>query len=202
MGSSPSTSAKGNNLLPLLNQQKGSFDNNPADACCDGTIVPNSHSGDDASSCGPPRRTSGQDVQLISRLLLPIYYTEDTLTDEERVKVVKSWKQIAGGRSEEFLRVKKLHPDMEENTSVDYFGNIFCQRFMEVHPMSKPMFTKSAKKQGSLFFRMISFTISSLEDGEKFDKTFLAMANSHNRIGVRAVECKYDDVIVLLQLKD
>ncbi len=130
------------------------------------------------------------DTALVSKLLLPIYYIDEVLNDVEKEKAIKSWKLIAGGRAEEFLRLKKLNPDMPEATSVDYFGNVFCERFMEVHPMSKSMFTKSAKKQGSLFFRMISFTISSLDDGDKFEKTFLTMANSHNRIGVRAVECK------------
>ncbi len=136
------------------------------------------------------------DTTLVAKLLLPIYYTDALLEDHEKDKAIKSWKQIASGRTDEFLRLKKLHPDMPETTSVDYFGNVFSERFVEVHPLSKPMFTKSPKRQASVFFRMIAFTVASLDDGEKFEKTFLTMANAHNRIGVRAVECKL--LIVIL----
>lgn len=130
------------------------------------------------------------DEDTVVRLLLPVYFTNDTLTPEDIELVAKSWKLIAGNQVPLFSQMKKLDPSVTAQSCIEYFGDEFSRRFLEVHPLAKSMFTKSTMKQGSLFSRMISFTVKALDDTDKFDKTFATMTTSHNRMGVRAVECK------------
>eukprot|EP01033_Poteriospumella_lacustris_P016117 gene16117-biopygen7250 len=96
---------------------------------------------------------------------------------------------IATGHCAEFYRLKKADPaTITCSTPMEFFGNRFIKRFFEVHPIAAPMFSKSSMKQGTLFFRMIAFTIAALDDDSKFDSQFVALAKSHNRMGIRAVE--------------
>eukprot|EP01033_Poteriospumella_lacustris_P008384 gene8384-biopygen3783 len=96
---------------------------------------------------------------------------------------------IASGQAAEFYRLKKADPaNVPCSTPMEFFGNRFIQRFFEVHPIAAPMFSKTSMKQGTLFFRMVSFTIAALDDDSKFDSQFVTLAKSHNRMGIRAVE--------------
>lgn len=79
------------------------------------------------------------------------------------------------------------------HTLMEFFGNRFVKRFIEVHPVVKHMFNKNTVKQGTLFFRMISFTVTALDDESKFESQFAALVKTHNRMGIRAVECKLRD---------
>lgn len=132
-----------------------------------------------------------RDIGQLSKIIMPIYFTEDSISEDEREKVTKSWKSIATGQAAEFYRLKKSDPtNVPCATPMEFFGNRFVKRFFEVHPVAKPMFSKTSMKQGSLFFRMIAFTVAALDDDSKFESQFIALAKSHNRMGIRSVECK------------
>lgn len=125
-------------------------------------------------------------------LLMPIYYTSSPLLPHEREQAIKAWKLVANGLAPEFHRLKKQNADVVHETSPpEFFGNQLVKRFIAVHPVSQHMFSNTTTKQGTLFFRMISFLMSSLEDEERFESHFMMLARTHNRMGVRAVECKY-----------
>eukprot|EP01033_Poteriospumella_lacustris_P011176 gene11176-biopygen5024 len=125
----------------------------------------------------------------MSAVLMPIYFIEDPITEVEKDKAVRSWRMIASGQAAEYYRLKKVDPvNTPCATPMEFFGNRFIQRFLEVHPIAAPMFSKSSMKQGTLFFRMVAFTIAALDDDSKFDSQFVTLAKSHNRMGIRAVE--------------
>eukprot|EP01033_Poteriospumella_lacustris_P017370 gene17370-biopygen7802 len=120
---------------------------------------------------------------------MPIYYVEEPITTEEKEKAIRSWKLVASGQAAEFYRLKKADPvNIPCSSPMEFFGNRFIQRFFEVHPIAAPMFSKTSMKQGTLFFRMIAFTIAALDNDAKFDSQFVTLAKSHNRMGIRAVE--------------
>lgn len=130
------------------------------------------------------------------KALMPIYYTKDLISPAEQEKVVKSWKIIASGQAAEFYRLKKADPDhVTGQTPMEFFGFSLVRRFIEVHPVVQHMFNKNIVKQGTLFFRMIAFTIAALDDESKFDSQFVQLAKTHNRMGIRAVECKFIDLV-------
>ena len=140
----------------------------------------------------PTEDTHGnaRSIEELSNVLMPIYFIEEPISNEEKEKAVRSWKMIASGQAAEFYRLKKADPaNVPCSTPMEFFGNRFIQRFFEVHPIAAPMFSKTSMKQGTLFFRMISFTIAALDDDSKFDSQFVTLAKSHNRMGIRAVEC-------------
>lgn len=130
------------------------------------------------------------EAELI-KVLMPIYYTSDPILPIEQEKAVKSWKLIASGQAAEFYRLKKADPvEITCQTPMEFFGNRLVKRFIEVHPVVQHMFNKNTLKQGTLFFRMIAFTMAALDDESKFDSQFITLAKTHNRMGIRAVECK------------
>eukprot|EP01033_Poteriospumella_lacustris_P016116 gene16116-biopygen7249 len=139
----------------------------------------------------PVQDKSGKsrNVSELTDVLMPIYYVDEPISEYEKDKAIKSWKMIATGQAPEFYRLKKADPEnVTCLTPMEFFGDRFIQRLFEVHPIAAPMFSKSSMKQGTLFFRMIAFTIAALDNDGKFDSQFVALAKSHNRMGIRAVE--------------
>jgi hemoglobin-like flavoprotein len=75
---------------------------------------------------------------------------------------------------------------------MEYWANRFIKRLVEIHPTCQSMFSKTSAKQGRLLMNMISLLIEEVEEEsqEKFKKTLQTLAHCHNRVGVRAAECK------------
>mmetsp|Transcript_3085 Transcript_3085/g.2065 ORF Transcript_3085/g.2065 Transcript_3085/m.2065 type:complete len:265 (+) Transcript_3085:38-832(+) len=139
----------------------------------------------------PVQTPAGRSIneEELCKVLMPIYYTSEPITVVEQEKAVRAWKVIASGQAAEFYRLKKADPvNVTCQTPMEFFGNRLVKRFIEVHPVVKHMFNKNTLKQGTLFFRMIAFTISALDDESKFDSQFVTLAKTHNRMGIRAVE--------------
>jgi hemoglobin-like flavoprotein len=131
----------------------------------------------------------GGSEQDIINFCMPIYYTSTPLLPHEKDRAIKCWKSISNGQAPEYFRLKTTDPvNTPCKTPMDFFGNRFYRRLLEVHPTCQSMFTKSTMKQGTLLLRMISFAISELDNDEKFEKTYRTLAQSHNRVGVKAVE--------------
>lgn len=124
--------------------------------------------------------------------VMPIYYSKAPLLPHEKEQAIKAWRYISAGQSPEFFRLKKEDPNnVPCKSPMEFFGNQFYRRLLEVHPTCRGLFTKSTMKQGQLLLRMISFAVSELdEDESKFIKTFQNLATCHNKIGVKACECK------------
>ena len=132
-------------------------------------------------------------VDEIVRFILPIYHVKVPLLPYEREKLVKSWKLLTNNHATEFYRMKKEDPvNTPCSTPMEYFANRFYRRLVEIHPTCQPMFSKSSAKQGRLLMNMFSLIVGEVEEDsqEKFKKTLQTLATCHNRVGVRAAECK------------
>lgn len=137
--------------------------------------------------------------------VMPIYYSKVPLLPEEKDKAIKAWKYISTGQSPEFFRLKKEDPNnVPCKSPMEFFGNQFYRRLLEVHPTCRGLFTKSTMKQGQLLLRMISFALSELDENDdaKFLKTFQNLASCHNKIGVKAVECEYLCIVFIVNCSE
>lgn len=135
------------------------------------------------------------DKDLLVRLLMPIYYTTSPLLPHEKDRALKAWKLVSSGLAPAFHRRKKEDPLNTPCASPpEFFGQRLVMRFISVHPVSQQMFSFTTVKQGSLFYRMIAFIAATLDEEDKFEAHFTLLARTHNRMGVRAVECKWVSV--------
>lgn len=125
--------------------------------------------------------------------VMPIYYTEEPITPHELEAALKVWKMILNNRSEHFLALKRANTDkdvQEAENCMDYFMHNFYLRLFDIHPNCQKLFHRSIHKQGSFFLRFLSMCVAEVSEPEKLEKTMENLANIHNKIGVKAVECK------------
>lgn len=125
--------------------------------------------------------------------VMPIYYTEEPITQNELDAAMKVWKMILNNRSEHFLALKRVNTDkdvQEAENCMDYFMHNFYIRLFDIHPNCQKLFHRSIHKQGSFFLRFLSMCVAEVSEPEKLEKTMENLANIHNKIGVKAVECE------------
>lgn len=147
-----------------------------------------------------PKQSNEDSLDNIVKFLYPVYYIHADLTPEESIKLTASWKMIINNDSKAFERAKSQDPKCSEYGSLtEYFAIRFFSRFVEVNPISAPMFSKSSEKQGRLFMNMITLIINATAEGDfgKISRSLTAITKSHNPMGIRAVECKF--LILYLQ---
>jgi hypothetical protein len=125
----------------------------------------------------------------IIEFVKPIYYTDVPITEEEMNAAVNVWKLILNNRSEAFFKIKKEDPTIEFETCMDFFFHTIYTRLFDIHPDCRGLFHRSINKQGSFLLRFISMCIADWNDQQKWDKTLIQLANIHNKLGVKAVEC-------------
>lgn len=137
----------------------------------------------------------GMSEEFAISLVLPLYYTKLPLTKEEVDGAVIAWKSIVNNRSPYFHKLKKEKLEVGEifphQVCSEYFAELFYSRLFDVHPHSRGLFRDSKMKMRLYFMSSISAIIDALvEDQDRFLSSLRNMAKVHNRIGVKAVECK------------
>jgi hypothetical protein len=55
--------------------------------------------------------------------------------------------------------------------------------------MARPMFKSGLKSQGKFLVKMISLSLSLVDDPDKFQVTLVKLTEVHNKRGVKAIEC-------------
>lgn len=124
----------------------------------------------------------------ILRLMFPLYYTEELLTDAELESATNCWSLILSNRAPGFVSVKK-DPNCSYPTSIAYFYNVFYKRLFDINPMSRDLF-KDVNTQGKFLVKMLSLSLSEKRDPEKYEQTLRKLAEVHNERGIKAIECK------------
>ena len=124
----------------------------------------------------------------IVRLMMPVYYNEEPITQDELDLASNSWKTILNNVSPEFT-AKKKNPAFTFPTCIMYFYSSFYERLFDIHPLAKDLF-KDMRSQGKFLVKMISLALSEKSDPVKYEKTLAKLAEIHNERGVKAVECK------------
>lgn len=129
------------------------------------------------------------EVEVV-KLMMPVYFNDDPVTQEEKEAAAMSWKAILENTAPEYLRQKKLDPNFPHQSSIVYFYNSFYARLFDIHPLAKDLF-RDVKSQGKFLVKMISLALSADQDRKKFETTLIKLGEIHNERGVKAVECTH-----------
>ncbi len=125
----------------------------------------------------------------IVRLMMPVYYNEEPITQDELEAAHNSWKMILNNASPEFL-IRRKDRSFTFPTCIMYFYSSFYERLFDIHPLAKNLF-RDMRSQGKFLVKMISLALSEKADPVKYEKTLAKLAEVHNERGVKAVECKF-----------
>ena len=144
---------------------------------------------------------SKERINEIVKFILPLYYTKIPLQPGEKDRAEKSWKMIINNQCPHFNELKIDHPTMnQDQLCMDYFFDVFYNRMFDIHPSCRGLFHRSINKQGSFFGRMFSLLLDEIEEPEKFNKTLANLTHLHNKIGIKAFECKYLILLMFIPL--
>ncbi len=96
-------------------------------------------------------------------LMMPLYYSGEDISVEERQFASDAWQLILHDTSPEYL-ARKTDPDFTYASCVTFFYDTFYLRLFDIHPMAKALFKSGMKSQGKFLVQMISLSLSELDD--------------------------------------
>jgi len=130
-----------------------------------------------------------KDQAALVKLVLPVYYTEDSLNAAEVTDAKFVWDAILNDTAPAYLAKKKDVSFQEEYGScVTWFFSMFYTRLFDVHPSAKVMFKAGIKSQGKFLVQMLTLALTLCLNEEKLNKVMLTLAEKHNERGVKAIE--------------
>lgn len=121
-------------------------------------------------------------------LLMPLYYTTEPMTAQETSAAKKAWNMIVGNQCQNFFDFKKANPHRPCRFAAQYLHTCFYQRLFTVHPSCKALFVKASNSMN--LTPTISLILTKLDHPENFEKSLQALVAMHNKMGVKAAECK------------
>jgi len=132
----------------------------------------------------------GPEAQLV-KLMMPVYFSCEGLTVEERKLARYSWDLVTTDKSPEFLNLQN-QPDFRYQSCVTFFHDSFYIRLFDVHPMSQQLFMNGIKSQGKFLANMIGVALSETENDDPaiFDRKLCHLTKIHFERGVQSAECK------------
>jgi hemoglobin-like flavoprotein len=119
--------------------------------------------------------------------MMPIFFVNEDVSKQDCTNAINSWNLVLNDNSPGF-NAKRGQPGYEQASCIMFFYDSFYSRLFDVHPMARPMFKSGMKSQGKFLVKMISLSISLLDDNEKFTQTLTKLTEVHNDRGVKAVE--------------
>jgi hemoglobin-like flavoprotein len=138
----------------------------------------------------------------ITKFVLPIYYSNLPPSNEEFTAAYDAWKLILNNRSPHFLSKKAADPTFMFENCNEYFFHVFYNRFFDIHPDVRVLFTKPINKQGSFLLRFITMCLDAWNDQEKWDKNLINLTNIHNKMGIKAVEYGINGEVLFYTLRE
>eukprot|EP01039_Chlorochromonas_danica_P002896 gene2896-3161_t len=134
----------------------------------------------------------------IVALLMPLYYTTEPLTAEEREAAVYVWKLIVKNQCQHFNTYKTMHPERFK-TVADFLHITFYERLFEIHPSCRSLFTRDISKMNLI--PMVSLCLTKFDDPVGLKRSLANLVNVHNHIGVKAVEYGMAGEVLLHAIK-
>ena len=131
-----------------------------------------------------------QDQASLVKLILPLYYNEEPLTEEELAEAQKGWDRILNDTSPEYLKKKSSDSAFADEfpSCATWFFSVFYARLFDVHPAAKPMFRSGLKSQGKFLIQLMTLALTLVLKPDKLEKVMLNLAEKHNERGVKAIE--------------
>jgi len=134
-------------------------------------------------------RSLRQSETEIVKIMLPLYFTHDSLTAEDIAVAKQTWQMIVSDQAPVFL-ARKGTKDFQHQSAVTFFYDQFYVRLFDIHPICRHLFRNGMKSQGTCVFRMMSLALSELDNPKQFKETLQVLVKVHYGRGVKAVECK------------
>lgn len=125
----------------------------------------------------------------IIKVMLPVYYDDSPITDEEYHLALNSWDLILQDKISSFQTLKE-DPKFIYSNSKMYFCDLYYKRLFDIHPLAKDLFTRHSTK-GDLLIRMISVAFHERTNPHEHKFALEKIAQIHNTKGVKSIECKY-----------
>lgn len=97
------------------------------------------------------------------KYLMPVYYIDEKLTQEESKTAADAWNLILNDKSPEYLR-RSSEPNFPYNCCVTFFYDGYYSRLFDIHPNCRPLFKNGMKAQGRFLVKMITLSLSEFED--------------------------------------
>jgi len=143
------------------------------------------------STTRPLKPVLNKSAAEVVKLMMPVYYSIEELTAEERKIAKSTWEAIVNDQSPEFLS-NHGKDDFPYQSCVSFFYDSFYSRLFDIHPTSRELFMNGMKSQGKFLVKLIGVALSETEsiDPRLFDKTMHHLAKVHFERGVKAVECE------------
>jgi hypothetical protein len=132
--------------------------------------------------------SSSKETDIIN-LMMPLYFTNEKISQDEHESAKSSWNLILNDTSPKYLLLKK-DAEFEYSSCITYFYDSFYARLFELHPLAKGLFKSGIKSQGNFLVKMISLALTELNESLKLKNTLVKLAEVHNERGVKAIECK------------
>ena len=123
----------------------------------------------------------------IMRFMLPLYYTSDTVTNEDIELARTSWNLIINDASTRYKELSSRRI-VSQPSSISWFYTTFYNRLFDIHPACKPLFNRGIVGQGNFLVKMITLTLNQLRNPDTFRGTMESLAARHCDWGVRGVE--------------
>lgn len=138
----------------------------------------------------PASATLSSDQTALVKLILPVYYSEELISEEEVTDAQHAWDKVLNDTSPAYLKAKEDSSSFcEEHPScVTWFFTTFYLRLFDIHPDSRSMFSAGLKTQGKFLVSMITLALTLVLNPPKLEKVLLNLAIKHNERGVKAIE--------------
>lgn len=149
-----------------------------------------------------PLKSSGlgkahPEYATLVKLMLPVYYVPDPLTDEQLTLATTVWKAVLNNEAPRYQ--KQCRDDSfasEYPTALEFFTVTFFRRLFDIHPIFVTALSKVKDREH--FTRLaIDFILSAESDQKVFELALERFAHVHHVRGVRAAECEFTAFIVL-----
>lgn len=142
-----------------------------------------------SSTAHEMRSQTEQGVDPMVSLIMPLWYTKEPITPEELTAATECLKMIVTNTSAHFDKLKAAG-EVQFETCMELYAHTFYHRIWDVHPVSKTLFHGSIYRQGGFVTRFLSVALDHVTDEAKWQRLFVHLAEGHNKMGIKAVECK------------
>lgn len=141
--------------------------------------------------CSPSSALTSSKLEEIVLFLMPSYYISTHVTSRDIKLSQASWNLILSSKSHVFQKENNSLEFQEkyEGKCVNWFVDIFFERFFDIHPMARSLFMhNSLERSRKQITKVISLSLSQNKDSKKFMKLMKELAQNHCHRGVQAIE--------------
>ena len=131
--------------------------------------------------------SQSKQIDNISSHLMPLYYTKEPVTERDIELCNGTWSAIL---SDDVPKYKKLldEPGFDFNSCRIYFYTVFYNRLMELQPGTKGAFRNGIDTVGSFMTKMMSVSLTQLDNQQSFHEAMRGLALRHSQRGIQSYE--------------